>query len=735
MKKGTPHFTKDYKTLKLKTMSLKISPSIGVARLGNSDAEFMLAPEKIGGLPFDYNMDTGIKGGHVEKFKDNIGLVKRQGQVFKVYDEAGSELVIGENDVVAFHWTVHLANKKAAWYQYTELRGNLLYPNNQYTKAGGGPDDVEVRNSSITGINRKQLIIDAGPRTISGINQRIELDSNNVGLVGDYTTSFPVYPDGPNSINGLPVESLGTICTDANGHLIVFGAYGAAGGIDPLTSYGGSDTWNDDIADGSISCTVEYATENVAIVDRSWLIVGSPDFAPEIVNISTLSDTMYDVAIRTKGLNPAMHDGTDYLDSYLPDYNLEILPILERCRAYQWVANVQSMTAFAYPTVDLSDPETNIEERAAFFAYFRAPNDKSTPQPDQSQGVLFNDPANFDIPKMPMNSGSNSVSNTTVVKFLALDETQYFLMEQWSKSLFVKNGVVPVNTLVDEKDRISVGNCVGLPMSPGIEVTWSVQNPAIYSAAYKISVDTNADNGLDPMRDECDPTNASCQPGDLTKRMACPWQADFFQCTVQYINFDHPSINKAEKTTKTTTVVVESWDEVEGDYRRTQVTESSSKQPLPPSYYSYWWPPQSPWDVLTGEHTLEGQEDSHLPAGQQVNYARGINSFVQMVEHWYALAFIRNNNPETNYPYFTETERNNLLFNYKEVGVGQITGNSDDSDTTIPVFYLEKDREKMAGKSNKARLFANFLEKRAFKAITVTKGGLGLPKSGTRSRR
>jgi L-lysine 6-oxidase len=132
---------------------------------------------------------------------------------------------------------------------------------------------------------------------------------------------------------------------------------------------------------------------------------------------------------------------------------------------------------------------------------------------------------------------------------------------------------------------------------------------------------------------------------------------------------------------------------------------------------------------------LEGQEDSHLSAGQQVNYARGINSFVQMVEHWYALAFIRNNNPETNYPYFTETERNNLLFSYKEVGVGQITGNPDDSDTTIPVFYLEKDREKMAGKRDKARLFVDFLEKRAFKAISVTKGGLGLPKSGTRSRR
>jgi L-lysine 6-oxidase len=724
-------------------MSLKISPSVGVARLGNSADEFMIAPDQIGGLPFDYDMPTGVKGAAVQQFKDSIGLVKRQGQVFKVYD-GENELVIGVGGVKAFHWTVHLANKKAAWYQYTELRGNLLYPDNEYTMADGGPDDVEVRNPSTIGPDRNELVIDAGPRTISGINQRIELDDNKKGLRPlDYKTSFPVYPDIEN-INGLPVTSLGTICTDANGCLIVFGAYGAAGGIDPLTSYGGSDTWHDDIADGSISCMVEYeVAESETIENRSWLIVGSPDFAPEIVNISTLSDTMFDVAIRAKNLNPAMHDGTDYVATYLPEYNQEILPILERCRAYQWVANVQSMTAFAYPTLDLSDPATNMLERADFFAYFRAPNDKSIAQPDQSQGVLFNNPSTFDIPKMPINSGSNSVSNKTVVKFLALDETQYFLMEQWSKSLFINDKEAIINGTVDVKDQISAGNCVGLPMSPGIEVTWSVQNPAIYAAAYQISVDTSSDSGLESMRDECDPENASCQPGDLTKRMACPWQADFFQCTVQYINFDHPAINKAEKITTTTTTVVESWDPAVGvgDYEREEVAQSTSNQPLPPSYYSYWWPPQSPWDVLTGEHTLDGQEDSHLPAGQQVNYARGINSFVQMVEHWYALAFIRNNNPETNYPYFTETERNNLLFNYKEVGVGQITGNPEDSDTTIPVFYLEKDREKMSGKGadekskSKSKLFVAFLEKRAFKAISVTEEGLGLPKSGRRSRR
>jgi L-lysine 6-oxidase len=77
--------------------------------------------------------------------------------------------------------------------------------------------------------------------------------------------------------------------------------------------------------------------------------------------------------------------------------------------------------------------------------------------------------------------------------------------------------------------------------------------------------------------------------------MACPWQADFFQCTIQYINFTDPAVNKEQTPT--------------------------GAIPAPPTYYSYWWPPQSPWDVLVGELTVEGQAaNGNTPAGQQMNY-------------------------------------------------------------------------------------------------------------------
>lgn len=84
-----------------------IHPAIGIARLGNSPAEFYLAPEATGALPTD--CDTGgnpardASGAEqpVGSFKDEQLRIKRQAARFRifVYDDAnpqGRELKIGD---------------------------------------------------------------------------------------------------------------------------------------------------------------------------------------------------------------------------------------------------------------------------------------------------------------------------------------------------------------------------------------------------------------------------------------------------------------------------------------------------------------------------------------------------------------------------------------------------------------------------------------------------------------
>ena len=96
-------------------MSFSIKPSIGVARLGNSPGQFCLSPDSIGGLPYESD-EFGNQLGPIQNFKDSAGRVRRQGQPFKIYDESNKEITLDSSNVDSIEWTVHLANKKAAWY-------------------------------------------------------------------------------------------------------------------------------------------------------------------------------------------------------------------------------------------------------------------------------------------------------------------------------------------------------------------------------------------------------------------------------------------------------------------------------------------------------------------------------------------------------------------------------------------------------------------------------------------
>ena len=78
----------------------KIHPGIGIARLGNSDTEFYLAPETPAGLPMECDHagnqrfgPDGIIPVLVTRFRDAQGRIKRQAARFQVfvYDEESPE--------------------------------------------------------------------------------------------------------------------------------------------------------------------------------------------------------------------------------------------------------------------------------------------------------------------------------------------------------------------------------------------------------------------------------------------------------------------------------------------------------------------------------------------------------------------------------------------------------------------------------------------------------------------
>src|SRR5205807_4318406 len=123
--------------------TVKIHPAIGVARLGNSPTKFFIGPE----LP-------GRQKPPVGGYKDAQGRVKRQAARFRLFGYDGKGKLVGEISAkeAAITWTVHLANKKAAWKRFDGL-----------------DKTTPLRNASV--VDRASLVIDPGPRSLTGANK------------------------------------------------------------------------------------------------------------------------------------------------------------------------------------------------------------------------------------------------------------------------------------------------------------------------------------------------------------------------------------------------------------------------------------------------------------------------------------------------------------------------------------------------------------------------------------
>lgn len=163
-----------------------IYPAIGVARIGNSEEEFFLAPEVAEPAPEPWGF-----------YRDGKGALKRQAARFRVYGLNAEGTPVRELDASSaeIHWTVHLANKKAAWYEF-QLALDI-------PEASSAQPSL-LRNSTVS--NRAALTIDPGARHISG--------------KGTHGGADHIFDTG--KFTGTSVY-LGELRTDEAGRLIVLG--------------------------------------------------------------------------------------------------------------------------------------------------------------------------------------------------------------------------------------------------------------------------------------------------------------------------------------------------------------------------------------------------------------------------------------------------------------------------------------------------------------------------------
>lgn len=362
----------------------KIHPGIGIARLGNSDTEFYLAPETPAGLPLECDANgnqrfgpDGIAPVFVSTFRDARGRIKRQAARFQVFvhDEESPEgrpLKIGDKiegggnngTLAAIHWRVYVANKKACWYEFDTTLGEHGYP-------PGTPR----RNAAET--QRSRLIIDPGPRTIGGDKRRASFDRSGEG---NYATSFPP-PLSPNSI-----DTLGEMMLDNEQRLIVLGGHGCSGsektgpGEPHTEGYANNDGWYDDISDGPVMARLVMYSQEVSrlryidVEYPAWVIVGYPRYVPQVLDMVTMDEVLHDLYLQNFATDTALYgrlgsfDDPDRIDfrneaqlrqwrdsgrltwntEFRPLFYRDIWPILYRPDQYRFFCDILAQSNYPH---------------------------------------------------------------------------------------------------------------------------------------------------------------------------------------------------------------------------------------------------------------------------------------------------------------------------------------------------------------------------------------------------
>lgn len=493
-----------------------IVPAIGIARVGNAPQEFCIGPEAEGALP---TLPTGAPVGP-DDFRDAAGRVRRQAARFRLYRSVDGgppeEVTLRTPGVSEIRWQVHLANKKSSWYEFQTSQGEDGYASNH-----------PLRNADLTTTAERQaLIIDAGPRSISGILAPPQSFSRDT-VPDSYPGSFP-----PEGLKPYPIDTLGELRTDEDGRLLVLGGLGHSGSDRPtpaIAQYANNDGWWDDTSDGPVSVTVRLQDGGDATVGGAWVLVGPPSYAPQLPNLVTLHDTIFDVVVRKQGLRPDIFANGFWKagpDGYKPFFETDVKPIFERASQYPWVTAIPPKPhSFDFAKLGNPDPQLN-GFRAYFLDFIRPPG---------ADNVLVN--ASSGATAMPylagddaLNAGKPGTVTAATSKYLRLTDTQYFFLQQWAGGWF-EPGAEPAGTPGERITRGVLANCVGGAFSPGIEMTWISRNPTIYDGPFRIKtrpdVPAPLSLGFDP--------EAGMEPGDVTRYMAVPWQADFNECSSQPI--------------------------------------------------------------------------------------------------------------------------------------------------------------------------------------------------------
>ncbi|WP_437760823.1 LodA/GoxA family CTQ-dependent oxidase [Sorangium sp. So ce1389] len=624
----------------------KIYPGLGIARVGNSPSAFFIGPENPGAL-------AEVPGG----YKDAQGRVKRQAARFRIYAYDARGRALGEltADHARITWRVELANKKASFTRFT-----------------GKYDDPMKgeRNPDVKGEDRAGLEIRPGPREITGKSER--------GAAYRFDSGTFRYPLGGGKYETRDVP-LGELQTDAAGRLLVLGGFGKSASALPDNPVGNPKTgtkeqpnnyannvgWYDDISDGPVSATVVADNRLIEVRGNAHVLVAPPDFAPDISNIVTLHDVAREVWSPAPPAEVTFHG--------------DVLPILRRIAELRWV-NANALRGhgpgrggdFLDPEVEkqLASPgEESVALRQEIFRRIRNPaavpfhpNNLPVSALRGPGDIAFFAPApveaapawtRVDTPLardqayaryMPIQAGDDGdPEQGEPATWMTALPSQYEILRRWAEGDFTPGDrraprarleSYPVDEQPEALDRAALERCVGAPFYPGIEMTYIAADRRSWAERFRLS--------------------PAFGPGDVTKHMALPWQADFYECNTHWWPAQRP-------------------DDVVTQAEFDRVSARVGPQDGPGILLELL-DGRAPWARgLRPNEDKDDDDDANANEDEAENQRR-LRSFVgdnDMVELWHQLGFVVRKQGRNGDEVFVETERapfvgRNVAENHRE---------------------------------------------------------------------
>lgn len=456
----------------------RIYPGIGIARIGNS-SKYFIGPE---------SPHSSMSG----PFKEQ-GLVKKQAARFRIYefdvDSSGRETLVREvvaSPSISIQWDVHLANKKAA-----SRRVPI--------------DDGRLRNPSY---DQSKLVIEARD-SITGT------DVKNADMVGE----IQFIRTGSTVVEGRDDVELGHLESDSDGHLLVVGGNGKTESPinKSMVNFANNPGWYDDCCDGPVNAILTIDGQAFE-VEGAWVVVASPAYAPDIMNVVTWYD-------QARNVEASAHNPGILLET--PSFTHEIYPILKRASQLKWVS--AAANSGHGPSGGPTGKGNFLDQNVLSELSSKAQSSMQAKIDVFEKLMPPNTPAPYPNPELPpygtpknmpyLYSGMNP-EDLTKLQYDSLTPLQYRQIQKWANGDFLDDWVeepqevqfedIPLEEQPSALDKAALQACIGGPFFPGIESTYLMALPVTYSNPYRI-----------------DPAHGA---GYMTQLMAVPWQADFHLC-------------------------------------------------------------------------------------------------------------------------------------------------------------------------------------------------------------